>query len=165
MKFNNFGLYALSVSLIANLPSLALAGKIDESKIFKLPTTTDNLESDNNQAQLLLLSESEPDGNTTIEEQQTSEEETETEYTQTPFQLIPLEPMTVETANTLPAGTLDTSFSANIFPTGSEGSGLGLQVYNASIEYGIKDNLQIGADLSFFDDVLSTKFNGQKWFI
>lgn len=70
--------------------------------------------------------------------------------------------MTVETANTLPQGAFYTTYGANIFSTGSEGAGTGLQVYNGSIDYGINKDLQIGLALSFFDDTLSTRFNGRQ---
>ena len=164
MKFKTLGLYTVSISLIASFYNVVVASEINESQIFKLPTNTDSLDSSHN-AQLL-LSESSKEEEITVEEETTSEEETtqketEIEYTLTPLQLFPFEPMTVETANTLPPGILFTSFGANVFSVGSEGEGTGLQVFNTSIEYGIAKNFQIGADLSVFDDVLSTKFNGQ----
>ena len=166
MKFKTLGFYTIFISFIANFYNLAVANEINESQIFKLPTNTNSLDSSHDA--LLLLSESAVEEETTAEEENTDQEEsfvkkaTEIEYSLSPLELFPFESLTIETANTLPAGSLLTNVGANIFSTGSEGAGTGLQVYNGSIEYGISDNFQIGADVAVFSDVLSTKFNGQK---
>ena len=170
MKFTNLSLYTIVLSLLSNLATVAVANEVvDESQIFKLPTNTDSLET--NTSSQLLFSDVDNTGDEIAESSdnpedqenaEKEEDEEEEEYTLSPLQIFPFEPMTVETANILPPGALDTNFSAILYPTGSQGSGLGLQVYNIGIDYGVTDQFQIGADLSFFDDALSTTFNGEK---
>jgi len=160
MKIKNIAPYNCLALIISSLYIPANAGEMEESITVKNPTTANSLQ-DSQNAQLL-LSDSESYSETAQTQDILDENNTTIEYTLTPLQLTPFDPMTVETANTLPQGAFYTTYGANIFSTGSEGAGTGLQVYNGSIDYGINKDLQIGVALSFFDDILSTRFNGRQ---
>lgn len=89
---------------------------------------------------------------------ETPVEPSETRYTLTPLQLFPTRLVNVETANTLPAGSLMLSVGSRVFSRGDTGSGTGLQVYSASIDGGVSDRLQLGLGVTFFDDRLGRSF-------
>lgn len=160
MKLNYFATYYSLIFIFSGLCLPVTANEQDESRTIKNPINANSLE-DSQNAQSLF-----PDSQSSLEVNDTNEllenESKRIEYSLTPLQINPLEPMTIETANTLPERAFYTTYGANIFGTGSEGAGTGLQVYNGSLDYGISQNLQIGLTLSFFDDILSTRFNGQK---
>ncbi|BAQ63293.1 hypothetical protein [Geminocystis sp. NIES-3709] len=159
MKFQYLLLSNLIVGVSFFVDTPAFADDISDSWVVKSPITADSL-SPSSSSQVLFSQENiTPESPTTIEN--TPKPIESVEYSLTPLQIKPFEPMTVETANVLPQGAIYTSYGANLFSKGSEGGGIGLQTYNASIEYGINDKLQIGAGLSFFDDVLGSRFNGK----
>ncbi len=160
MKIQNFAIYHSLILIFASLSLPATANEIDESRTVKDPITANSLQE--NQNAQLLLSDAESDSSVSDTEEILEINNTNIEYSLTPLQLHPFDPMTVETANTLPEKAFYTTYGANIFSTGSQGAGTGLQVFNGSIDYGINDNLQIGLATSFFDDTLSTRFNGQR---
>lgn len=162
MKINNFAINCSLTLIFSSLCLPATANDQDESSTVKNPTTANSLQDSQNAQLLFSNSESSFEINNTKDEDIQEQNFTSGEYTLTPLQLYPFEPMTVETANTIPEKAFYTTYGANIFGTGAEGAGTGLQVYNGSLDYGINNDLQIGLALSFFDDTLSTRFNGQK---
>lgn len=160
MKIQYLLLSKLILSLGLFLDTPAFADDTKESWVVKSPITTDNL-TPHNTSQVLFSQDNTPPESLTPENSTDIETSPPVEYTLTPLQLKPLEPMTIETANILPQGALYTSYGANIFSKGSQGGGIGLQTYNASIDYGINHQWQVGAGLSFFDDILGSRFNGK----
>lgn len=160
MKFKTLIFFNLIVSAFFPIDNPVFADDIDDSQIFRSPIRTDSL-LPNNSSGLLLSQETPPSNSPSEIENLPVDESKPVEYTLTPLQLLPFEPMTVETANILPVGSLYTNFGANLFSKGSNGGGIGLQTYDASISYGINEKLQVGAGLSFFDDVLGSRFNGK----
>jgi hypothetical protein len=92
------------------------------------------------------------------EEEPANSESPETSYSLTPLQFFPTRLITIDTANVLPAGSLQLSVGVRLFPRGSTGQGTGLQTYNVSIEGGVSDRLQLGIDGTFFDDTLGEPF-------
>lgn len=157
IKFLLFSSLVIGVGFFPYLP--VLADNVNESWVVKSPISTDSL-SPNQSSQLLLSQDETPSPSESSSSQNNSIEKVE--YSFTPLQIKPFEPMTMETANILPQGALYTSYGVNLFSKGSQGGGIGLQTYNASIDYGLTDKIQIGAGLSFFDDVLGSKFNGKR---
>lgn len=148
MKFNYFATYYSLIFIFSGLCLPVTANEQDESRTIKNPINANSLE-DSQNAQLLFS-----DSQSSLEVNKTNEllenESERIEFSLTPLQINPLEPMTVETANTLPKRAFYTTYGANIFGTGSEGAGTGLQVYNGSIDYGISQNLQVGLALSLY---------------
>lgn len=69
--------------------------------------------------------------------------------------------MTVETANMLPRQAVYTTYGTHIYNLFGGVPGIGLQVYNGSIDWGIADNFQAGLALSFFDDILGERIGGR----
>ncbi len=133
-----------------------------ESDILKLPTTGNRLR-DSTSAQLLLPIETSASKDTQLPLYKLSEggETGGVEYSLTPLQLFPLEPMTVETANMLPRQAVYTTYGTHIYNLFGGVPGIGLQVYNGSIDWGIADNFQAGLALSFFDDILGERIGGR----
>ncbi|HIK38442.1 MAG: hypothetical protein NZ901_06285 [Geminocystis sp.] len=121
-----------------------------ESDIPKLPTNVDNLRNLGSAQQLL----SQP-GNTQLLLSQG------VEYSLTPLQLFPPAPMTVETANILPSKAVYTTYGTHVYSLFGDVPGIGLQVYNGSIDWGVTDNFQAGLALSFFDDILGEPIAGR----
>lgn len=116
-----------------------------------------------------IVRETDPNGESALEEPasakpvetlRTASPATEPRYSLTPLQLAPSRLVNLETANILPAGSLSLGLGARIFPRGETGAGTGLQVYNASIGGGVSDRLQLGLDVTFFDDRLGESFVG-----
>ena len=161
MTSKRLGLYFLLISLIPNSFSLAVADEIDDSLIYRLPANTNNLSSENSAKQLMSDFAVEGEASSQNNKAVTSGENRVVKYSVSPLEVNSLEPATMESAITLPSGTLDVSSGFIVYPTGSVSSGIGLQVYYASLKYGITDNLQISLDTSYFDDVLGDKFNGK----
>ncbi|MGI0479429.1 hypothetical protein ACN4EE_01420 [Geminocystis sp. CENA526] len=157
-KYLSVSTLIVGMSFVVNTP--AFADDMTDSWVVKSPTTTDSV-SPHNSSQVLFSQDNTTPESLTPESSIEVETIQPIEYTLTPLQLKPLDPMTIETANILPKGALYTSYGVNLFSKGSEGGGIGLQTYNASIDYGISDKWQIGAGLSFFDDVLGSRFNGK----
>ncbi len=160
MKIQYLLLSKLVLTLGFCLDSPAFADDTRDSWVVKSPINTDNL-APNNSSQVLFSQDNTNPVSPTPENSIEIETSKPVEYILTPLQLKPLDPMTIETANILPQGALYTSYGVNLFSKGSEGGGIGLQTYNASIDYGISDKWQIGAGLSFFDDTLGSRFNGK----
>ncbi|NCO74994.1 MAG: hypothetical protein GW795_08330 [Cyanobacteria bacterium] len=164
MKFKTLIFLNLTFASIfcvdANIP--IYGDEITDSNTQKNPTTVDTLVPSNS-SQLLMSQEnlSPETQNNTENVIPPLEEIKPVEYTLTPLQLFPFEPMTVETANILPVGAIYTNYGTLVFPKGSQGKGTGLQVYTLTINGGVTDKLQVGVTLSFFDDLLGSKFNGK----
>lgn len=137
---------------MTNFFAVAVANEIDESLRFRSPANTDVFDLENS-AEMLISD--------VAEQEKTATENQVIEYSTSPFESEFLEPETIESTITLPSGVLDLSSGFIVYPTGSESTGVGLQVYYGSLEYGITDRLQIGSDISYFDDILGDKFNGE----
>ncbi len=80
---------------------------------------------------------------------------------QTPLQLAPSKLFNLETANQQPAGTVSISTGVRFFFTDQVGFSTGLQVYNAAIDGGVTDRLQLGLATTLFDDRLPRALSGQ----
>jgi len=80
---------------------------------------------------------------------------------QTPLQLAPSKLFNLETANQQPPGTVSISTGVRFFFTDQVGFGTGLQVYNAAIDGGVTDRLQLGLATILFDDRLPRALSGQ----
>lgn len=80
---------------------------------------------------------------------------------QTPLQVAPSQLFNLETANQQPAGTVSISTGVRFFFTDQVGLGAGLQVYNAAINGGVTDRLQLGLTGTLFDDTLGRLVNGR----
>jgi len=159
MKIQYFALYHSLILISASLSLPAIANDLDESRTVKNPTTANSLQE--NQNAQLLLSDAEPDSQPSDTQEILDLNNRNIEYTLTPLQLYPFEPMTVETANTLPQGAVYTYYGANIFGTGPDVGGTGLQIYNVGIDYGLTDDWQIGIGTSIYEDPLARKINGE----
>lgn len=83
----------------------------------------------------------------------------------TPLEKPPIRLFNLETANQLSAGAVSTSVNVHFFPTDQVGQGSGLQVYNASIDWGVNNRLQVGLAGAFFDDKLGRLVNGERPFL
>lgn len=158
MKIKNIAIYYILITACTTLFLQANANEIDESRIVRNPITVNSLQ-DSHNAEFLL---SESHLHTEISnEEEIAKDNTPIEYTLTPLQIHPVNPMTVETANTLPQGAVYTYYGANIFKTGPNVGGTGLQIYNVGIDYGLTDDWQIGLSLSIFEDPLPKRINGE----
>ncbi|WP_232315059.1 porin family protein [Picosynechococcus sp. PCC 7003] len=135
---------------MTNFFAVAVADEVNEASMFRGSTNTDIFDLENS-AEILISD---------IVEQEKFDRQEEVvvenqviEYSTSTFEFNFLEPMTIESANMLPQGTVKTGLGATIFRPNSQGNGLGLEVYNASVQYGIAENLQFNLDLSFLDDI------------
>lgn len=153
MNIKKLSLYLFCINLMTNLFAIATADEVGESLMFRDSRNTDvfNL---SNSAEMLISD--------ITERENTATEGQVIEYLNNPLESSFLEPATLESAITLPSGSLDLNSGFIVYPTGSESTGVGLQVYYGSLKYGITDKFQIGLDASYFDDVLGDKFNGEK---
>ncbi len=154
MKFINLILYVLVINSISNLLNFAVANDIDDSYIYRLPAKTDNLNTQNSAKFLIPDSSTQQETTPQILSQPTiTEQKTKVDYSISPLESNFLEPINIESANVLPQGSLEINGGAVLFRPGSEGNGLGWEVYNASVKYGLTQNLQFSLDLSFLDDI------------
>lgn len=83
-------------------------------------------------------------------------------YTPTPLMLPPIRLFNLDTANQLPAGTIQ--FTGGAFTYSSNPNldpGFGLEVFNGSIDGGLTDRWQLGLSASFFDDPIYRSIKGQ----
>ncbi|WP_030006194.1 hypothetical protein [Picosynechococcus sp. NKBG042902] len=158
MNVKKLSLYLFSINLVTSFFAVATADEVNESLIGN--STDTNAFDLENSAQMLISDIVEQEDADTQEAIVTGNRVIE--YSTSPFEANFLEPATIESATTLPSGVLDLSSGFIVYPTNSESTGVGLQVYYGSIEYGVTDRLQIGADVSFFDDVLGDRFNGER---